>query len=677
MQLFIDIKRRYFNLPVLFLCCLTFNATAQPNELFQYLPSSGAEESQTAELRDKATYPIRINRDMSALNVGDWLDLPLPDGSTLSMNIEEKLSTPNGDVQFISRFEIDGLAVITFGQDSIFANFSNKQHNYGIGLDENRQSFLIDHNASANTVDLGDDMRVPEDTPAKTFLNSSAQPSTANATANNKSVVTLLALFSPQFANGFVNPVTRINQMIAFTNAAYVRSGVHIELRLAHARQVSFNNSTDIGTLLDQVTNGTNAFSGVPALRNQHFADMVAVLPFSTGGSVSGVAWVNGDRERYAYSVSQFAAWGSDSVFAHELGHNLGSGHERRSANPAQNSPCSGGFTGYSCGHGNGSEGTIMSYLNDAAWNSVFSNPNLDCNGEPCGIVKGQSNAADNKSSFNITGPLVEAFQVDTTGGDIKTIGKPTIDRATDVGIFIWETSKNKWVMNFVSGGTNRTVEFDVISQKPLSNVVPLSIESSDVFTQSTNSLDMRLNVSPPWMDGAKFTVQDQSNTCVSTTNSNVPIYIGPNRVEMPRAFDLSTLDGCDAPNITTIGSPAIDRATDVGIFIWETAANKWVVNVVSGDRNRVVEVDVSSQRSLSNVVPLSIESSDVITQSANSLDMRLNVTSPWMDGVRFTVQDQFSTCVSTTNSNVPIYIGPERINVSNNINLNTLASCQ
>ena len=445
---------------------------------------------------------------------------------------------------------------------------------------------------------------------------------------------------------------------------------------LAHSRQISFNNSANIGTLLDQVTNGTNAFSRVPALRNQYYADMVAVLPFSTGGSVAGIAWVNGDRERYAYSVSQFAVWGSDSVFAHELGHNLGSGHERRSANPTQSSPCSGGYTGYSCGHGNGSEGTIMSYLNDAAWNSVFSNPDLDCNGEPCGIAKGKSNAADNKTSFNITGPLIEAFRVDTTTGVIKTIGKPTIDSESDVGIFIWETSSNKWIINFVSAGRKRTVEVDVISQLPLSGVKPLGIESSDVFTQSTNRLDMRLNVGPPWRDGAKFTVQDQSSTCVSTTSSNVPIYLGPNRVEMPKAFDLSSLEECNAPNIKTIGKPTIDRSTDVGIFVWEKTTNNWVMNVVSGDFKRVVNVDVISKKPLNNVIPLGIESNDVFKQTSNSLDMRLRVTPPWKDGVKYTVQDQSNTCVSTTNPNVPIYIGPERINVGNNINLKTQIGC-
>jgi hypothetical protein len=223
--------------------------------------------------------------------------------------------------------------------------------------------------------------------------------------------------------------------MIAFTNDAYVRSGINIELKLAHARQVNFNNAENPGTLLSQSRQGTGSFSNVHAIRDQYYADMVAVLPFKSSGGISGIAYVNGNNQAVAYSVSQFAVWGSDSLFAHEIGHNLGSGHERISANSSQPSPCTGGYTGYACGHGNGSgkQGTIMSYLNDRAWGFVFSNPQLDCNGEPCGIANGQTNAADNKTSFNITGPLIEVFRVDNSNDDDKDGIKNDVDNCPNV----------------------------------------------------------------------------------------------------------------------------------------------------------------------------------------------------------------------------------------------------
>ena len=264
-----------------------------------------------------------------------------------------------------------------------------------------------------------------------------------------------------------------------------------------------------------------------------------------------------------------------------------------------------------------------------------------------------------------------------TTDGNVRTIGRPSIDRATDVGIFLWENSTNRWVMNVVSGDRQRIVNVDVSSQQTLSNILPISIESSDTLTQTNQSIDMSLNLGPPWVDGVKFTVQNQASTCVSTTNPDVPIFIGPDRVAMPNGVDLNTLAACNSsPGITTMGKPSIDRSNDVGIFIWETTANKWEINVISGGTRRTVDVDVVSGQPLSNVVPLSVEPSDVFTQLPSSLDMRLNVTPPWMDGVQFTAQEQADTCVSTTGSTVPIIVGPNRVNVGSSFNLDTLTDC-
>jgi len=400
--------------------CFTFKAAAENNNIFEFLTKAELNQYQVRDIKNKAIYPIRISRSMPTNNIGDKIRMPLPNGSFLSLKIDKKWKTENGDVQFIARFDKDGFAIITHGKDSTFANFSSAEHNFGISLDRRRKAVLIDHNESSNSVDLKDDMVLPREHSNENKLDFQTLTNTPAPSANNKSVVTVLAAYSPEFANGFANPVTRINQMIAFTNLAYERSGIHIKLELAYTEEIPFENNSDLRILLDQVTNGTGIFSDVPALRNQYYADTVVVLPFSKAGIVSGLAWRSGNRESLAFSVAQFAVWGSDTVFAHELGHTLGSGHERISVNPLQEFPCSGGFTGYSCGHGNGSKGTIMSYLKRSAWNHVFSNPTLNCAGEPCGIAQGKNNAADNSTSFNITGPLVAAFRDESTNNGME-----------------------------------------------------------------------------------------------------------------------------------------------------------------------------------------------------------------------------------------------------------------
>ena len=266
-----------------------------------------------------------------------------------------------------------------------------------------------------------------------------------------------------------------------------------------------------------------------------------------------------------------------------------------------------------------------------------------------------------------------------STSGDIKKTGRPPINRSTDAGIFIWQSSTNNWIMNVVSGDVQRSIDVDVISQQTLNNIVPVSIESNDEFTQTSTSIDMRLNIKAPWMDGVKFRVTNQSSTCVSTSTTGVPIYVGPDRVQMPNGFDLSTLQACavSPPTIDTYGRPQINRSTDAGVFMWQASNNTWVMNVVSGDAQRTVAVNVQSQKTLSGISPISIESSDVFTQLPMGIDMRLNLKAPWMDGARFTVKNQSNTCVTSPNSNVPIYIGKNRVVVGNAINLETLSSCQ
>ncbi|MFQ3244197.1 MAG: hypothetical protein ACI9SP_000824 [Arenicella sp.] len=428
---------------------LSINASAQEkpdNALFSFSGLGPTLSSQMIIGQPiAAARSISINRKVAAFEAGQRFIFPLSASETIEITVTSTSTLQNGDTLLKGSFASDGSAIITFGANATFANLSSAEHSYAISLDQNQGALLINNKLINFEIDKSNDMVYPPDFEPMSHLNEPVKSARGIATAemnSGKSDVTMLFIYSSEFASGFTNPVTRINQMIAFTNDAYVRSGINIELKLAHARQVNFNNAENPGTLLSQSRQGTGSFSNVHAIRDQYYADMVAVLPFKSSGGIAGIAYVNGNNQAVAYSVSQFAVWGSDSLFAHEIGHNLGSGHERRSANTDVNdqpSPCTGGYTGYACGHGNNSEGTIMSYLNDRRWGYVFSNPQLDCLGEPCGIAERNSSgvinteAADNRTSFNITGPLIEVFRVDNSNDDDKDGIKNDVDNCPDV----------------------------------------------------------------------------------------------------------------------------------------------------------------------------------------------------------------------------------------------------
>lgn len=108
--------------------------------------------------------------------------------------------------------------------------------------------------------------------------------------SDEHSTITMLIIYSAEFGQGFMSPTAKINDLLNFTNTSLSDSDVNFTFTLALAQQLNFDNNLSVGAVLDQVTNGTGAFPGVAALRDQVGADMVAVLSFTNSSSANRVA---------------------------------------------------------------------------------------------------------------------------------------------------------------------------------------------------------------------------------------------------------------------------------------------------------------------------------------------------------------------------------------------------
>jgi len=382
---------------------------------------------------------LSVGRDIRTLSGGDTITIPMesPTLFTVSEN------TRKSDASHLIRATSSSGARLLISADKVasYGSITGGGVNYTISTDNQLGMILVNQNhQDFPEIDLSNDALVPpnkrSDLPGieqmapeqkvqlEQLMRRSIDSTSPRNKTNGTSNISMLIIYSREFGEGFASPTVRINDLLSFTNQSLSDSNIRINFTLARAQQLNFNNSLSTGSVLQQVTNGTGAFSGVAALRNQVGADMVAVLSFSPGSSANGVAWVNGDNPNFAFSATRLSPGCCNSVFAHELGHNMGSGHERASVNSSASDPCSNfNFTGFSCGHGNASRnwGTIMSRLNRRNAGNVFSNPlSSNCRGEPCGIPQGQAGAADNTRSFNIARLLVANFRVDpnTPSGD-------------------------------------------------------------------------------------------------------------------------------------------------------------------------------------------------------------------------------------------------------------------
>jgi len=392
--------------------------TSKLNINEQSVTGAQADSAKVMQQEGVETWNIAFNDQALSLDIGDTLQIPLPSGKVLNATVTARNEFENGDVQLMASSGNHGRIILTVGDNTVFGSvvdFSDDV-NYSISLDGDSSSILINQDSlPESSIDFTDDMVEPDhnsDLPqALETTAHSHSPVAESDEANEKVNIDMLFLYSSEFDELFGSAETRINQLIAFTNQAYDDTGILINLRVAGAVELEgIENNATVGTLLTgaRTSDSDIGFGDVAALRNQTGGDLVAVLTTSTSNFASnGTAFVIGNSPSFAFSSTKLGLFCCDIVFAHEVGHNLGSSHQRAELLLPENSgisPCTGGVTGFSCGHSvneNGSTNwsTIMASGRNINRINIFSNLTLDCEGDLCGVAQGQPDAADNLTS--------------------------------------------------------------------------------------------------------------------------------------------------------------------------------------------------------------------------------------------------------------------------------------
>lgn len=211
---------------------------------------------------------------------------------------------------------------------------------------------------------------------------------------------------------GTVEMELLIDLAVAETNAGYENSGVNQRLRLVYTEEVVYSeDSFDWSTTLERLRIPDDSYmDNVHTMRDTYGADEVVLIVNNSEycGKAYLMQTVSSSFAAYAFAVvSRTCAIGYYS-FAHELGHNMGSAHDR------DNAGVSGAYD-YSYGYQDpdGAFRTIMAYNCPGGCTRVnyWSTPDKNYGGKPMGVVYTDPLAADNHMSLNNTASTVANFR--------------------------------------------------------------------------------------------------------------------------------------------------------------------------------------------------------------------------------------------------------------------------
>ena len=246
------------------------------------------------------------------------------------------------------------------------------------------------------------------------------------ASDDNGSYIDVMVIYTPaaRVQQGGTDAILAlIDNLFTTTNQGYANSQINQRVRLVHAQEVDYDESTatdssgnpSMNVMLNQLTSGTNGLVEVAGLAEAYKADLVDLLVENVDPNLAGIAWlmdynwINTNFVQYAYSVVA-TPWALDYyVFGHEMGHNMGAEHDRLHAIKPDGSLQQGAYP-YSYGYclPGTDYHTIMAY-DDPCYTRInyWSNPGVSYDE----VATGVTDLEDNHRTLNNTAPVVAQFR--------------------------------------------------------------------------------------------------------------------------------------------------------------------------------------------------------------------------------------------------------------------------
>ena len=305
--------------------------------------------------------PVRFNAEqMLRLAPGEAIQLALPNAISREVVFERSQSHGGGISSWVGYFRERGRSnrvIVTSGPGGSYGVIDSPDGTYRI-IPGDGHDWLVDMTQEQLSLPLPavkNDERIPPPGKGGTIENVQEasfglpSPGITAMTPAPQAVIDLMFVVTTGMANNLgANLMTRLYFLVTRANQTYADSEVAMTLRFVKLAVVNYPDDTDDGDALDAITpvngGGSGVFANIETLRNAAGADAVAFMrntpPSGNPFSGAGVAWVNGDplnptvpfSPQYMYSVTTGCVAGCESVFIHEVGHNMGNRHDRYTA---------------------------------------------------------------------------------------------------------------------------------------------------------------------------------------------------------------------------------------------------------------------------------------------------------------------------------------------------------
>lgn len=487
--------------------------------------------------------PIQIEE--KAPSPGQLIELATGPASRSSYTVVGRMEHANGDISVRARGNgMEERAILTYGAQGMFARVSGPDGLYLVHSDQSG-SWLIDLNDERLEVDplhgdtMGQAILHPLAAAASRRLSSADHTSATLArlasthSGSGLTQIDVMFIYTPDMLSRYPNGLieTRLNHLIAIANQSMVDSEVPISVRLVHHRSVNYTrNQENRATLIElrqaMAGQSINGFEGVRQARDQHGADIVALTwphDIEQRGSC-GIAFFPVQRSDSSYDSSYgvhidndgASNWSicSDAVFTHELGHNLNAEHQRSQSSGDDPGRSNYAFIAPDRFH------TVMGSFGTGHDNrylrlDVFSNPRIQCGGQPCG-TNSPGQGADNAAEISSFAPVIANYRTPVLPGQVSRPPPSSPDSDGD-GVVDWEdpfpfdpfdgetpppdgpefsfsprelrsgNTEDDWELLVASAGSNQILSFSPDGRFQATVTAPEAVNAGPILTEYTD----------------------------------------------------------------------------------------------------------------------------------------------------------------------------------------------